>query len=238
MEIIHIAFDRINSTNTYALENYSSFQQNALTVISAKEQFAGRGRQKNSWESPAGLNIYATFCLFVPEEHIPICNIPQILAISCSEIFPEVPIQIKWPNDLMVNSKKIGGILCETKSLEKTRFIAVGIGLNVNTSKEQLCSISKPATSLFAETGIPYSVETILGTLEEKFVQNLIILFRNGFAPFLSTFRKKIYNPGEIRFSLGNSVIKGKIKDINPDGSILLDIDNDTTKTFYFGEIL
>src|ERR1043165_1078103 len=150
MECKRIHFLAIDSTNTWAKQNVHIFDQQRITLVTAEAQYGGRGRFKRRWQSPSKLNLYASFCFFVPKEQQNFSTISQIIGVSAAktlETFETNP-KLKWPNDLIVEGKKLGGILCETQVHGTSLFIIAGIGININMPKEFLNQIDQPATSL------------------------------------------------------------------------------------------
>ena len=189
MEIIYRHFDSLPSTNDWAKIHLETLSRAALTVITAVTQTQGRGRYGKRWISPAGENLYATFVFFTPTQD-PV-QITHLLALSTSELLQEKDItaQIKWPNDLLVNRKKIAGILCETVA---DQGIAIGIGLNVNMPIESLALIDQPATSILCETGAIQEIHPLLCTITERFSTDLMLYLEKGFAPFASRFQARL----------------------------------------------
>jgi BirA family biotin operon repressor/biotin-[acetyl-CoA-carboxylase] ligase len=118
MDIKHIHFETIDSTNTWAKTHTENLSPDKLTVISADHQLGGRGRFNRSWISPPHKNLISTFCFF--SEFPDIRNIPQILALSALELLEEHGLKaaLKWPNDINAGPKKMGGILAETSAEE------------------------------------------------------------------------------------------------------------------------
>lgn len=239
MKIIHKHFATIYSTNTWAWQNAQLFEKDAMTIVSADEQSAGRGRLQRQWISPRGLNLYASFCLFIDLDLQSIANIPQVLALSCFDLLETFSLapSLKWPNDVLINGKKIAGILCETKEIEGKRFVVTGIGLNVNMSDELLQDLDKPGTSLLIETGKEYDPKNILSLLEEKFSENLITYLEKGFAPFHETFKSHVSLGEGIKLSTDKKVLNVKVSEINADGSLTVQTEDGQEKTFYYGEI-
>lgn len=172
MEIIHYHFNTIDSTNAWAKEHIAEFDQDKLMLITADEQTAGRGRFNRHWLSPAGQNIYASFCFFIPTPYQDIANISQGLAVSAVRTLKEFGFatQIKWPNDLMIEGKKVGGILCETTPVGDNTCVIAGIGLNVNMPKDLLAQIDQPATSLMVEEGREFPLKQIMENLRDRFI--------------------------------------------------------------------
>lgn len=229
-------FESTPSTNTWAMQNAASFDREGITIVTADEQSAGRGRLDRKWVSPAGVNLYMTFCLFLNEGEVNISNIPQILALAAAEVIQEIGVdaRLKWPNDLVVKGKKIGGILCETKPLEEMRFIAIGIGLNINMSDEFL----ENATSLLIECGQLQHCDSIKILIEERFLSFLALFKDEGFKRFCEAFRQKLYMPEPFRFHHNHQIVKGRFDSLNADGSLTLLLDSGEKKSYCYGEIL
>ena len=190
MQINRHHFISIDSTNTWAKLNAASFPKNQLTIVTAEAQTAGRGRFNRQWISPPKENIYATFCFFEKNLNPNVGNIPQVMAISIAktlELFGFKP-SLKWPNDILINNKKIGGILTETVAVDDLIAILIGVGINVNMPMETLAQIGRPATSLMSESNRIFQTEEILKRLEEQFNKDLQLFLETGFESTKSTF--------------------------------------------------
>lgn len=194
MKIIRHHFESLNSTNLWAKEHAASFERNQLTLVTADHQSGGQGRLGRHWLSPAGKNIYATYCFFVDPLRKDIGNIPQIMAIAAANLLEEQGFapKLKWPNDLILNNKKVAGILTETQSFEDLLFVAVGIGINVNMLAEDMASLERPATSLLIESNQPFEIEKLLRSLNEMFHMKLQLFLNEGFAPFLAPYQERL----------------------------------------------
>ncbi len=219
-------FPQIASTNDYAKAHLSSFSRNEITVISADEQTAGRGRYQRIWQSPTGLNIYATFCFFMEPGRKDIGNIAQLLAISAAQMLEVEGFKpyLKWPNDLMIKGKKVGGVLCEVQTQADAVGVAAGIGINVNMPAAMLLEIGQPATSLKEESGKGFDLESLLFELQRLFKQNLAFFRTHGFAslsPELTRFMKP-WEGQAIRFTYGGKMLEGIFQAVNEDGSLTI----------------
>jgi BirA family biotin operon repressor/biotin-[acetyl-CoA-carboxylase] ligase len=194
MKIVDIHFPTIHSTNSYAREHVKEFAKDSLVVISADEQLLGRGRYGRYWISPAGQNLLASFVFFIEEGQKDPLSLTHVLAISAIRVLKEngVIARIKWPNDILVNDKKVAGILCETVYEPNYFAVIVGIGLNVNMLAQDLASVGQPATSLFVETQKTHDVRGLLNRLKECFAEDLALFLKEGFTPFLPLFRSLI----------------------------------------------
>lgn len=242
MEVIHKHFSIIDSTNNYAKRQAHLFERNRITLLTADEQITGRGRGKRQWFSPANQNVYATFCSFFPKSRTDIGNISQLLALSAIQVLESLHFHpvIKWPNDILLVTKKLGGILCETIVDEQDFFVINGIGINVNMTQENLDKIDIPATSLMTERGSSVDYKEILKALAERYVEDLQLFHQNGFAPFLSKFRQltNSYMNRKVKFNDHLQVVEGHFHSINEDGSLNLLLPTNEIKSYLAGQII
>lgn len=166
--IVRIHFESIGSTNVWAIENMGSLDMGALTVVSADHQTAGRGRFERAWHDEPSDSMIATFCARVahPRFYLMAAVLP-VAAVSTLRELGVADVGIKWPNDVVVGQRKCAGVLCEARALdgpEGGSFLALGIGINVNTAPDALAKMDRPrwpATSLAAATGRRWSVAEV-----------------------------------------------------------------------------
>lgn len=221
-------FNSIDSTNTFALilaeKGYTEG-----TVVIANKQLSGRGRFDRKWLSPADKNIYMSIIL-KPEvltRHIPLLTFMS--AISCaSAIIKTTPINVslKWPNDLVVNGKKLGGILIETRSEKnKINYATVGIGINVNFSIDEMPEdIKDTATSIKEETGIDYPRTQIVAEVLKDLDRWYHIFLNKGYDDIKREWLRLSSTIGKfIRVKSGNNIYEGYAAGIDDDGMLLLD---------------
>lgn len=236
---VYYRFALIDSTNTWAKENINELAEDRLSILVAEEQAAGRGRAARQWVSPAGVNLYTTFCFFIPPDSLNPGHITQVMALSITEVLETLGIaaKIKWPNDILIDEKKVAGILCETSPYKNEACIITGVGLNVNMTEEMLATIDRPTTSLLAETGKQFVLEELLQALQSTFLQKITVLAEQGFTPFLTDYRMRMAMTEKIRFHHGDSALEGTFESINSDGSLTLLLDSGEHRTFVSGEI-
>jgi BirA family biotin operon repressor/biotin-[acetyl-CoA-carboxylase] ligase len=223
--INYIHFDTIDSTNTWAKTNAHVLDPRDITCITAQEQTAGRGRWLRKWISPKGQNIYATLYFCLPNDSKSIANLGQVLSLSCVKILKGKGFEplIKWPNDLILEGKKVAGILCERIQLEDQIGIALGIGINVNMTPEMLNTVDQPATSLAQLSGHTWALEQILDPLLHQFLEDLTTLEAQGFKPFQESYQKfLIHNNAEVSFFDGAKKLEGVCKGIDAKGRLSL----------------
>jgi BirA family transcriptional regulator, biotin operon repressor / biotin---[acetyl-CoA-carboxylase] ligase len=169
-----IVLEVVDSTNTWAKKNLASLSQDKPTCIIARSQTKGRGRYGQTWFSPKDLNLYFTLA----EKVTPALSLihyaeAATLAIQTALWDWQLPSSIKWPNDVLVDNKKIAGVIVEEASQEGASWAILGIGLNVNMSKDDLLEIDRPATSMLLALGTHFPVEAVRNSLKEKLLELL-----------------------------------------------------------------
>ena len=192
MQLNYYHLDKVDSTNGWAKKHMGSFARDAFTVVSASEQTAGRGRNRRVWHSPKGQNLYISFAFF---SKIQPFFFSQIAPLCLLELLRElgIPATIKWPNDLLVDSKKIGGVLTEVESIEESNEmgVVVGIGLNINMQADELTNIPKAATSILLETKKESSLASLTEKLATCFIKKNAACRAKRYRTFSSTMAKR-----------------------------------------------
>jgi biotin-[acetyl-CoA-carboxylase] ligase BirA-like protein len=137
LAVVRKHFASIDSTNSWARLNAATFDASSLTVVTADDQTAGRGRGGRVWKSIPGEDIKATFAFQLPEARVPTAyQLSPFLAVIATRALRAFGIhaQIKWPNDLLLaNVRKFAGILCELEAVGRAHWAILGIGVNVNS---------------------------------------------------------------------------------------------------------
>lgn len=174
-----IYLDEVDSTNNYARLMADKINSDFLVV--ADMQTLGKGRMGRSWSSPAGTGIFMSLCI-KPEIAVEKAYmITLVTAISICDAIEELyPISstIKWPNDIVINSKKISGILTEMSSdMDGIKYIISGMGINVN-NKEFPDDIKDMASSLLLETGILMDRAKLIAAVMYHFYRNMNIFLK------------------------------------------------------------
>ncbi len=150
-----VVFKSTDSTNDIAWQYASNPAHDGLCVL-AESQHKGRGRRGRSWHSQPGQSILASILLL--NEDIDAEQLTLTTAVAAAEAigkFANIPARIKWPNDILINGKKLAGILVEKKTIVSRHNFVIGIGINCHQSREAFenCDLKLPATSVAIETG-------------------------------------------------------------------------------------
>ncbi len=168
MKKIH--FQEIDSTHLFAKGHLSQFKEDPITVITADFQTAGTGRRGDKWIAPKSSSLLLTFVFPTPSiqfyPHLAnICALSMIGALS----FLKIETIFKYPNDLIVNGRKLAGFLveiCEDQCI-------CSVGLNLLQNEKELEFIDQPATSLFIETGRNIPSSSIIDPFLNEFFKKL-----------------------------------------------------------------
>jgi len=164
-----IYLDEINSTNDYAKSLLNSNPANGTGII-AKKQTNGRGQQDHNWSSPEG-GLYYT-CILNTNLIQNITMITLACGLACHDAIVELTglnTYLKWVNDIMVNKKKLGGILVESRVRGDNTKLIIGIGINVNNKLTDLPNnLKNITTTLFEETLNYYYIQDFVRILSDK----------------------------------------------------------------------
>lgn len=211
--------------------------EGAITI--AEEQTAGRGRMGRSWVSPPGVNLYSTAILRPALDHLRHLAVIAPLAVcegieETTGLFP----RIKWPNDVIIDGRKVSGVLPESElSGDEVLFALVGIGINVNLDVSAHPEIREIATSLRAELGREVSREEVLAATLNHF-ETLYRALRRG--EVVSTgWKKRLDTLGKpVRVQGTSGVQEGTAVDADSDGTLVLRRDDGSHVRIDAGEVM
>ena len=230
MQRIH--YDVIDSTNAEARRLASAEFREPL-LVTAAEQSAGRGRQGRAWQSPVG---GAWMSLAWPAHQPPGVYAAVSLAAAVGvlrglrELAARSPqrFQIKWPNDVLIDDRKIAGILCEQRlgGGKHADMIIIGVGVNVNFDHALFpADLRHPATTLSAALDKPISVDAVVDKITEHLVSALQAFESEGLSQSLLTeLRDSLAYIGTVRtYHSSSGVIQGRVAGIDDAGRLLFD---------------
>lgn len=224
-------YDELASTNATALERAASRQIFDREIIMADSQSLGRGRLDRAWSSPKG-NLYFSLVL-QPQVAMAVVGQISFVAIvalrqAIEDEFCNFNIENKWPNDLLINRKKVAGLLLESKiNQQNCEFIILGIGVNID---------SNPDNTIFAAGNLSqFKIVTTPEILLQNFLDKFEILYKNwldfGFANVRNAWLSKAYKLGEkISVKDGDNNIEGIFDSMDSDGNLILLTENGVRK--------
>jgi BirA family transcriptional regulator, biotin operon repressor / biotin---[acetyl-CoA-carboxylase] ligase len=219
---------RVASTNLIARRIVNECIENELSLpqamIIAREQLAGRGRNQRAWSSPAGKGIYATTLVTRTAQEMGLMplSIATIIAGYLIDVF-QIPARIKWPNDILVDGRKIAGILIEGRVQDDRAFLAVGTGVNLEPVRDD----DRPNATSIREVAEPAwrgTDDAILSFIEhmDRGLQR-----RDGRETVLASWRKlSSHKEGDsVRCVIGDRTVSGTWSRIDDHGRAILQTD-------------
>jgi BirA family biotin operon repressor/biotin-[acetyl-CoA-carboxylase] ligase len=233
------------STNMLALEGARKGAATGSVWIT-DHQTAGRGRlvgsERRAWIERPGCSILMSALLRPQVPMTVVSSLTLAAAVAFGEALrdlTDVPVEVKWPNDLLVAGRKLGGILTEATTDDRGRLaVVVGVGINVNGPREALPpEIAAAATSLEAESGRRQDrlelIVAMLGGLEEAAA---LFDLHQGLGPLADRWRALAAMQGR-RVKLAQEDREGVPVDLSPDGGLVVDWDDQTRTTVRAGEV-
>jgi len=219
------------------------------TLVFASRQTQGRGRMGRKWESPEG---GAYFSLILRPSR-PLTETPQlslVAGLATAEAIRELTglsLSIRWPNDVLVDGKKVAGILTEA-SVQRTAdsvqdYVVIGVGMNVSTDPREL---PDTATSLRVALGSSYPLNAVRSTLDPMALAAALctkldgwydIWTAQGFAPIREALRPWLNVGAIVRLTMGDSEVEGQATDIDDLGRLVVRLESGVVQAFEAGEV-
>src|SRR3990170_3113743 len=236
-------FDEVDSTNDVAMQSGANGQAEGLVILS-EGQSHGKGRMGRTWVSPKNVNIYISILLRpdISPQYAPVMT--MMSAISTARAITEVTgleTTIKWPNDILIDHKKVSGILTEMNAeQERINYIVAGIGINVNMKRQDFPEdLRMPATSLAECLGKRVDRMNLLLALIKILEQDYEELKNGGIVSIFRRWRKgcDILNR-RIKVCLPNEEITGVAEDLTPEGGLVMRLDGREKRIIYAGDVL
>jgi BirA family biotin operon repressor/biotin-[acetyl-CoA-carboxylase] ligase len=234
-------FFKTDSTNRVALELGHAGEPEG-TVVLAEEQTAGRGRAGRKWHSERAAGIYVTLLLrpkLAPVQAPLLTMMAGLSAHAAVQAVTGLGVDLKWPNDLLIHGKKVGGILTEMHAEPgQIRFVIVGIGLNVNQEKFP-GELANTATSLRVETDKPQSRMELLVRLLREFEGDYNRFVHEGVASVVARFESiSSYAKGKrVRVTNGTETYAGTTAGLGPEGLLQVQRDDGRMMTVIAGDV-
>ena len=214
------------------------------TAVIADAQSGGKGRRGRVWSSPAGVNLYCSVVLrpaIMPHEAPQLTFLSAVAVARAIELTTILKPEIKWPNDLLLNGRKVAGLLNEMSAeTDGINFVILGIGINLNMTLAQFpADLRTPATSLLMEQGCPVNraqfAAAMLGELDRLYADFL----RHGFGPVRDEWQQRCNANGrEVIVSEGDvETVRGMFHGIDGDGAMLVRLPDGTVERILSGDV-
>lgn len=237
-----ICLDETDSTNLQACRLADDNAAEGLVVI-ADRQSSGKGRMGRKWESPGGVNLYASILLRPPVLPFEAPKLTFLSAVAvcraiqyCTGLQPTV----KWPNDVLLNGAKVAGLLNEMSSeTDQVHYVVLGIGVNLNMRSEQFPDdLRYPATSLALASGVHVSRLDFTRALLRQIDSLYQVYLARGSAPILSAWSELCDLTGKtVLVDCNEQQIEGVMTGLAEDGALLVRTKTGKMESVYAGDV-
>ncbi|MHA2072014.1 MAG: biotin--[acetyl-CoA-carboxylase] ligase [Candidatus Thorarchaeota archaeon] len=222
-----IVLDEVGSTNAVAKQHVLEGEGEGLVVV-ADNQTEGRGRHNRVWVSPKG-SLYLSIVLKprVNESLSPLLALLMGCASATAIMkLGVIPVRLKWPNDILVGKRKIGGILSElVMDDDQVKGVVLGVGINQNVTREEFPSeIRNSMTTVYEEicsnTSREHLASRIVGEIDRRLIT---IQATQSFVPMLIEYNGLCDTLGKnVRVDQGTAIVEGKATGIDENGSLIV----------------
>lgn len=234
-------FPSLSSTNTYLMHKAVSGAPSG-SICLAEQQTAGRGRHGRIWVSPPSGNIYVS-CLWrynpTPDNLSSLSLVCGVALVRALWQLGVTNISLKWPNDLLLSGRKLGGLLLEIRrDTRGASLIVIGIGLNLHLSLEDTYAISQPWAALDQlPGGIPCTRNHLVAVILNQLIMSLNSFKINGLQPFVKDWiQNDALTGAQVTMTVGEQTITGDYLGIGLDGAMRL-ANNGKITLYYGGEV-
>lgn len=237
-----LLLDRVDSTNRIALEMASDGLPEGMLIL-AESQERGKGRLGRKWFSPSGVNLYFSLLL---RPHQPVREFPLFsIATSIGLVHgirsaTGLAAQIKWPNDILLDEKKVGGILLESETGgAQNPPLVVGVGINVNVDPGAFpLELQSSATSLKAVLGRPVDRETLLLSILDALADQYFVIHEGKKDLLIETMRPLCRTIGKrIRVETPRQTFEGWAEEIQEDGALVVRMGDRSLRKIIMGDV-
>lgn len=235
-------YNQVASTQALAHELATDSASHG-TVIVANEQTGGRGRLGRVWHSASGTGIWMSFIVHID---LPLMKVPQLTLLSSVAVLRALrsvsgcSLEIKWPNDVLCNGRKVAGILTELSAeADRTNYVVLGIGINVNQSQDEFPEeIHHIATSLASETGQQVDRNSCIAAILKEWEDLYLLYLEHGFKPIKTLWETHALSLGkQIVARTPQGKLEGLAKGITDDGVLLLEDNRGQIHYIYSADI-
>jgi len=232
----------VSSTNEWVKE-LARFGAEEGTVAIAETQTAGHGRLNRAWFSPVGGLWFSV--VLRPKLHVAeAAKVVFAAGLAVADVLREkydLPVETKWPNDVLVKGRKICGILAEMSSKGKTvNFVAVGVGVNVNFDVAEILptQIRECSISMRNALGRKVALEELFNAVLERLETLYESFVECGFASVLERWKEYAHFLGhKVQVKSEDEVLNGLALDVDGEGALVLRLEDGTIRRLVFGDV-
>lgn len=220
--------DQIDSTNAESLRHLADnpATRAAEGLLVARSQTAGRGRRGRQWLSPPDAGVYLSITRVFDAQLSQLQALSLVTALSVAQAIDDLggtPVQLKWPNDILVGNKKLAGILLETSGNHDHPAIVFGIGLNLKLPRQVIDDLGRPVTDLTTELGAEADRSRLVAGICNHLFPNLQTYEQQGFIAFQDDWNSRDrYLHCDVILSNGSERFIGRALGVDAQGALLL----------------
>lgn len=234
LEVLNI----IDSTNQYLKDKIADLHNGHACL--AEAQTAGRGRHGRKWVSPYGSSLYLSYYWRFEAGYQAISGLSLAVGVAITDALDElgiVGVQLKWPNDLYCQHKKLAGVLVEVEGqMGAACDCIIGVGLNIDLAEQQN-EIDQPWIDLSSIANRAVDRNRVAAKIIDSLISAMKRFEKDGLESFLSKWQAlDLYREKPIRLIVGNKTLQGIGKGISHDGGLLVEVEGNI-QTYYGGEI-
>lgn len=232
-------FEALESTNQ-KLYQLCDYRVRSWMCVSTDIQTSGKGYSDNAWVSEPYKNATFSFSIhqsLLINEEMPYFNMWVASQIVEFLTICQVEARVKWPNDIILNSKKIGGILIESKLIgTKTKFSVIGIGINI--MQKNFENLNHASSIVNEYPGFKIEIHQFIQDLMHHFYQQYNLIEDKRFDKILNLYNRYLFRKDQVSvFEFNEKKINGIIKYVKPDGNIVIELEGIGEKTFMHKQI-
>jgi len=235
--------ESVDSTNSYLARLPSEERTDGMVVV-AERQTGGRGRMGRQWHSPPGCGLYFSVLLRPTASPAELAQLALVVGVAvCSamtRLYPTLRIGIKWPNDILIDQRKVAGILCEMEAeADAVHQVILGVGVNVNTSATALPpDLRTLATSLSQELGQEVDRVALLVGMLNQLDKDYAVWCRRGLAPLLPRLQERSVLTGlSVTVESPRGRVRGVAETCDAEGCLRIRMKNGSVRSVPSGEV-
>lgn len=242
IEILH----SIDSTNSHAMRRIQSGELDLAAgrcwACMAESQTAGKGRRGREWVSPFGHNIYLSVVREFSNGAAALDGLSLVIGLAVVTALVEKGyrgLALKWPNDVLLDGRKLAGILLEVSGdVTGLCHVVIGIGLNLRSNPAAMASVEQPWVALDQAGFQRPKRNELVGAILNQVLTCLHIFEQSGFAPFVNKWREYDCTFGrDIALLTANGAVHGKGLGVNQGGALMLETADGRVQRFHGGEV-
>lgn len=235
-------YAKIDSTQRLALKRAEEGVEDGYVII-ADQQTKGRGRREKTWYSNNTDGLWFSIVLrpkISPSKAQHLTFLAAIVMTEAVEAITQIKPMIKWPNDLLINDKKVAGILTEMKAeRNQVKYVVIGIGLNINQEASDFdLNIRERATSLKVELNQIFQKRRLIEEILTRFETHYQTYLKNGFDPVKKKWLQSAYRLGQmLDYTIDGVKKRGDFVGIDDEGALLVKDEQNQLQALYSAEI-